>query len=454
MKSRLLFWALALCSATVAADNYPTSLYVIGDATPAQWNSDDVVRMVTVEEGVYEYTGDFTEGRMRFVTTYDFAPGYGPAMATTVVGDNLNETYLDLTTGSHELEFRSDYTSPDKSFKVTAAGRYKFRVDLTGETPVVEVSDGTDQPDQWATNPEAVYAVGSATNAGWAIENSIALRETAFDSGIYQGSLYLNTADEGAELKFMVMQKWNNRMYVATAANTPVDATGEYDLKYTTSGDEDWKFIVGIEGLYDVTVDTKNLKMIISEPQDSYPEQLWLVGPAVGGWVFDNNKVLVSNDEEGVYSWTGDLAEGELKFFAGDNFGAVAYGAESNMTPLQEGILNVIMLSSDVDNKFNVLSDQVGNYTLILDLKAMTLNVDKNEGPSTGIDEAKVVDWVQESYGIVCDEARAMALYDISGRKVASVNDTLLPYDGLNAGVYVLVIETAQGRTTHKIAVR
>ena len=124
------------------------------------------------------------------------------------------------------------------------------------------------------------------------------------------------------------------------------------------------------------------------------------------------------------------------------------------MTPLQEGILNVIMLSSDVDNKFNVLSDQVGNYTLILDLKAMTLNVDKNEGPSTGIDEAKVVDWVQESYGIVCDEARAMALYDISGRKVASVNDTLLPYDGLNAGVYVLVIETAQGRTTHKIAVR
>lgn len=192
MKSKLLlFSALALCSATVAANDYPTSLYVIGDATPAQWNSDDVIRMVTVEEGVYEYTGDLTEGRMRFVTTYDFAPGYGPAEATTVVSDNPNETYLELTTGSHELELRSDYTSPDKSFKVMAAGRYQFRVDLTGETPVVEVSDATNLPDQWATHSESIYAVGSATNAGWFIENSIALHETAFDSGIYQGLLYL-----------------------------------------------------------------------------------------------------------------------------------------------------------------------------------------------------------------------------------------------------------------------
>lgn len=455
MKSKLLlFSALALCSATVAANDYPTSLYVIGDATPAQWNSDDVIRMVTVEEGVYEYTGDLTEGRMRFVTTYDFAPGYGPAEATTVVSDNPNETYLELTTGSHELELRSDYTSPDKSFKVMAAGRYQFRVDLTGETPVVEVSDATGLPDQWATHSESIYAVGSATNAGWFIENSIALHETAFDSGIYQGSLYLiNTADEGAELKFMVMQKWNNRMYVAAVSGTSVDAVGEYDLKYTTSSDEDWKFIVNIEGLYDVTVDTKNLKMTISEPQISFPEQLWLVGPAVGGWEFDNNKVLINSGEEGVYSWTGDLVQGELQFFAGDNLDAVAYGAESDMTPLQEGFLNVIMLSNDVDNKFNVLSTQEGNYTLVLNLNDMTLEVVKN-GTSTAVDEVEVIDWVQESYGIVSEQARAMALYDISGREVVSVNGTLLPFDGLRAGIYVFVIETTQGRATHKIVIR
>ena len=47
-----------------------------------------------------------------------------------------------------------------------------------------------------------------------------------------------------------------------------------------------------------------------------------------------------------------------------------------------------------------------------------------------------------------------MALYDISGRKVASVNGTMLPFEGMNAGVYVLAIETPQGRTTAKIVIR
>ena len=84
----------------------------------------------------------------------------------------------------------------------------------------------------------------------------------------------------------------------------------------------------------------------------------------------------------------------------------------------------------------------------------MKLNVEKNEGPSTAIEEIESIDWVQESYGIVCDRAQSMALYDISGRKVVSVDASLLPFDGLNSGIYVLVIETSKGRMTHKIAVR
>ena len=104
--------------------------------------------------------------------------------------------------------------------------------------------------------------------------------------------------------------------------------------------------------------------------------------------------------------------------------------------------------------KFYVEAAQAGNYTLTVDLKAMKLNVEKNEGPSTAVEEIESVDWVQESYGIVCDRAQSMALYDISGRKVVSVDATLLPFDGLNSGIYILVIETSKGRMTHKIAVR
>ena len=458
MKSKLLlFSALALCSATAAADNYPSSLYVLGDATSAQWNTDDAIRMVTVENGVYEYTGDLTEnGRIRFVTTYDFAPGYGPAMASTPVGDNPNDIYLELTTGSHELEYRNDYYSPDKSFKVMTAGRYKFRVDLTGEKPVVEVSDATGLPDQSFSYPEVIYPIGNATNAGWAIENSYPLHETSFDSGVYSGTMFLNRCDAFDGLKFMVVPRFNqtdNKMYVAAQPNQTIGAPGEYDLKYTLSGDEDWKFSVTIEGLYDVTVDITSLKMTISEAQNFSPEKLWLVGDAVGGWSFDDNKVFVKTETEGEYSYTGDFVKGEFKFYAGNKFGAVAYGAESNGTLLQEGDLALTILGSD-DNKFSVSADQAANYTLTVDLKNMKLNAKKNNGSSTVVEEIEVADWVQNAYGIVCEKAQAIALYDISGRKVASVNGTMLPFEGMNAGVYVLAIETPQGRTTAKIVIR
>ena len=180
---------------------------------------------------------------------------------------------------------------------------------------------------------------------------------------------------------------------------------------------------------------------------------MWLVGDAVGGWSFDDNKVFVKTETEGEYSYTGDFVKGEFKFYAGNKFGAVAYGAESNGTLLQEGDLALTILGSD-DNKFSVSADQAANYTLTVDLKNMKLNAKKNNGSSTVVEEIEVADWVQNAYGIVCEKAQAIALYDISGRKVASVNGTMLPFEGMNAGVYVLAIETPQGRTTAKIVIR
>lgn len=447
MKSRfLLFSVLALCSATVGAGNYPSSLYVIGDATPAQWTIDNIIRMVTVEDGVYEYTADLTEGYVRFVTTYDYVPGYGPVETST------SETSLELTTGFHELEYRAVYADPDKSFKVTTAGRYKFRIDLTSETPMVEVSDASELPDQAASHFETVYAVGDATNGGWLIENAVALPETSFDSGIYHTIMHLKPIELFDGLKFMMRRGWNNRMYVSAQPNQTINGLGEYDLKYTTSGDEDWKFAVTLkDGLYEVTVDVNTMKLSIAEVS-SYPRQLWVIGNALESeWTFKDENILTNTGEEGVYSWTGNLGEGEFKFYNGDSFGAVAYGAESNGTPLQEGALTMTILGND-DNKFVV--EQAGNYTLTVDLKNMKLNIKKNNGSSTVVEEINLPAWVQNEYGIVCEEACTMALYDISGREVVSVNDSLLPFDGLNAGIYVLVIKAPQGNSTSKIVIR
>ena len=240
-------------------------------------------------------------------------------------------------------------------------------------------------------------------------------------------------------------------MVKGSSVGTTTDVTGHYFLKNLKEGKT--VLVVRYVGYQteEVTVDVNTMKMTIAE---TYPDKLWVIGDAVGGWTFEDGNILVACEQSGVYTWTGDLAQGELKFYDGPSFDDVAYGAEGEQTPFQTGDLTLTKLSDGNDFKFYVESAQAGNYTLTVDLKSMKLHVEKNNAPSTGVETVEAAGWVQESYGIVCNEARAMALYDISGRKVASANATLLPFDALNTGVYVLVIETAQGRSTHKIVIR
>lgn len=455
MRTKVFFLATALVASISAgfADNYPEAMYVIGDATPAEWNSDNVIRMENVSEGVFEYTADFNEGRFRFVTTYDFAPGYGPKNATTVVSDNENETYLELATGDYELEYRQGYTDPDKSFKVTTAGRYKCRVDLTGTTPKVTISDGTGLADQYAEHPVAIYAIGDATTAGWTIENAIELAETSWNSGIYKATLKLAPQKE---LKFMQTRKWNNHMYVSTQSGTTINAEGDFEVKYTTSGDEDWKWVFNLEEKnYDLTVDLNTMKLTIATPEIVKPEQLYLVGPAIGGendWSFHDDQIFVKTDD-GIYTWTGDLKQGELKFFADKDYSAVAYGATSDKTPLQEGDLDVMLLGDGTDYKFNVTSEQAGNHTLTLNLNTMKLNVVRNGGTTTNLSINENLDWKIDGNRISCTGADRIEVLAINGMCINSCNNDQLDISNLHKGMYIAILHKNNQKSIHKFIV-
>lgn len=446
-----------LMSINVIAADYPANMYVMGDATPAGWNSDDVIRMENVSEGVFEYTAEFKEGRFRFVTTFDFAPGYGPKAAATMVSDNANETYLEMTVGNHELEYRKEYTDPDKSFKVTSAGRYKCRIDLTGETPIVTISDGTGLEDQFTQMPAAVYATGDATTAGWVIENAIEVAETSYNSGIYKSMLKLAP---GKELKFMQTRKWNNHMYVSTAASTPINAEGEYEVKYTTSGDEDWKWIFNLEEkYYNVTVDLNTMKLSIALPEIVKPEKLYLIGPAIGGendWGFHDDQIFVKTENDGVYTWTGDLKQGELKFFTDKDYFATAYGATTDQAAFKEGEQDVMVLGINIDYKFNVSAEQTGNYTLTLDLNNMKLNAVKNgdSGTATNISPEQEISWNITDDHIVCVDANQIEVLAISGTRIASCQGGQLDISNLHAGMYIAILHKNGQKSIHKFIVR
>jgi hypothetical protein len=190
---------------------------------------------------------------MKFVTHHDWLPSYGPAADNTP-----------LAVGTVDLTIRNTYEDGDNSFAVTA-GRYSLRLDLTGAAPQLTIADGTSLPDKGytAVYPETIFAIGSATAAGWTLDNAIAMNETEYNSGIYQGELAL----QSGELKFLKQKDWG-KAYGATAANTPLTGAGEYSIM-TIDDSNDLKFAVSLasETTFDVTVNATTGKMTVAEQQ-------------------------------------------------------------------------------------------------------------------------------------------------------------------------------------------
>ena len=278
------FYSLLLISVMFlsAAAEQPSRMFLIGDATPGGWSLDDATLMVSSGDGVYEWTGALNAGRMKFVIRHDWLPSYGPA------ADNMP-----LAVGTVELTIRNTYEDSDNSFAVTA-GRYSLRMDLTGATPQLTIEDGTSLPDKGyaAVYPEIIYAIGSATAAGWSLDDAIGMNETGYNSGVYAGELALQTG----ELKFLKQKDWG-MAYGATSANAPLTGAGEYDIM-SIDDSNDLKFAVSLaaETLFNVTVDAAAGKMTVAAKQEMALENVLAEG-AVEVYDIQGRFVAVSTED-------------------------------------------------------------------------------------------------------------------------------------------------------------
>ena len=407
------FLSLVLTVMLAVAPCFANRIYLIGDATPGGWSLDNAALMLPVSDGVYEWVGDLNTGLLKFVTHHDWLPSYGPATDKTA-----------LSVGTVDLALRSKDADSDNKFAVTA-GRYALTIDMTGETPQLTVADGTGMDDKGFDTyyPEVIYAIGSATTAGWTAKNAIEMRESAFNSGIYEKVLTLNTG----ELKFLHQKDWGAG-YGATLANDPVNGSGVYTI--AVLDDSDMKFAVTLTAAtdYKVTVNAVTSSMTLSY----YPEHLYIIGPAVGGWSwYDNAKEMTVSEEEGVFTWTGTLSEGEMKFFAEKDFGATAYGAiVAGQEIAATGEYDLEKLGAE-DKKFIAPAADV---TLTIDLKQMKL---------------VSVQSTAEGINMVAADG-IIRLYDLTGmlRITLPANENIT--DNLSKGIYILV----KGTETEKIIIR
>ena len=418
MKTRLLSLSFMIMLAAVQV--FAGRIYLIGDAMSSGWSLDAAPLMEQTGDNVYQWVGNLNNGTLKFLTHKDWVPSYGPTTNNTA-----------LTVGTFDLQLRSSNDDPDNAFAVTA-GRYALTIDLSGDTPQLTVANGAELPDKGLSSyyPEAIYAIGSATTAGWLAPSAIEMHESAFNSGIYNGTLTLSSG----ELKFL-NQKAFGAGYGASVSNDPINGAGVYTLK-ALDGD-DLKFAVTLDKAteFDVTANivagSLSLTATGVEPEVVYPANLYIIGPAVGGWSWDDNGKEMTTLEEGVYTWKGTLLAGEMKFFEQPKFEAVAYGAtEAGKVMSADGEYDIVKLI-DNDYKFIAPAD---NVTLTVNLKTMKLTSAKDV-PS--LNDIVLLNGMID-------------VYDITGFLVTRIENSYVGSCGLKAGIYIF--KSAQ--FTQKVVIR
>ena len=418
MKTRL--FSLSLMIMLAAVQVFAGRIYLIGPATSSGWSLDAAPLMEQTGDNLYQWVGNLNDGKLKFLTHKNFVPSYGPTTNNTA-----------LTVGTSDLQLRSSYDDPDNAFAVTA-GRYALTIDLSGDTPQLTVANGAELPDKGLSSyyPEAIYAIGSATTAGWRTPDAVEMHESACNSGIYNGTLTLSSG----ELKFLNQKDWGAG-YGASVSNDPINGAGVYtlvaldkaDLKFAVTLDEPTEFDVTAN----IVAGSLSLTATGVEPEVVYPAKLYIIGPAVGGWSWDDYGQEMTTLEEGVYTWTGKLLAAQMKFFEQPKFEAVAYGAtEADKVMSADGEYDIVKLI-DNDYKFIAPAD---NVTLTVNLKTMKLTSAKDV---TSLNDIVLLDGMID-------------VYDITGFLVTRIENSYVGSCGLKAGIYIF--KSAQ--ITQKVVIR
>ena len=391
MKTHLLSFVFVALIAT--SSSFANNLSLIGDATPGGWSLDSAIVMKPVADGIYEFVGNLKDGSLKFVVQHDFVPSYGP---------QTNGDLLEF--GIVELTYRASYEEPDNAFSVKA-GRYALTLDMSDTVAKLAVSDGTGLPDKWYVEyPDTIYAVGNATQAGWSAIDAIAMAETADNSGVYLDTLLLNPG----ELKFLCQKDWG----AGYGANVlmPLDST---DMKFVVAPALPTEYVVAVNLMAGtLTLQTNHVV---------YPDTLYILGPAVGGWSWDHNVQTMLPTEEGVYMWEGIVAEGEMKFFVEKDFLALAYGAIEDTEISATGEYALALLAQE-DKKFVTPNAEV---QMCVNLKDMTLNV--------------VMDILNSVENVNTDDS--VMLYDIMGNLRMATTEQIST-NTLPAGIYIVKTAT------------
>ncbi len=339
------------------------TLYIIGDAAPNGWNADNATALARTDNGIFSWTGELKAGEFKFILNQgEFLPSY-----------NNN--------GKGGLVLRTDDDQPDDKFSITEAGYYRLDVNLLALTIAVTPTEGV-VPEF----PE-LFFVGEETD--W---NFNPMTPDPLDPFIFKIGVFFT---KGGEFKFgTTAGSWEN-MFKATQPNAPYT---DQSMELVKGFDPDNKWYLNADETnraYRISVDTRTGQQRMMMREFTLFTEMYLVGSAAPcGWDLGNATPMTMDPSDPyIFTWTGALTEGELKFSAdkqsdwnGAWFLAPTDGAEPTGTAQQVIFINksdswytdmyTEIAVGDVDRKWNITS--AGNYTITLNQLLDQITIIKN----------------------------------------------------------------------------
>lgn len=328
------------------------TLFLIGSAAPNGWSADGAAPMKRKDNGVFSWTGNLNAGEFKFITTLgQFLPSY-----------NNN--------GEGGLVYRSDDAEPDLKFDVTEAGYYRVDANLLDLTCTVTPVDGN------APKYDKLFFVGGVT--GWSFWE---MTVDPLDPFLFRIGVFF---DGESEFKFGTASgSWEN-MFKATVPNAPYT---DQSTEFISGFDPDNKWLMTAaeaNKAYKICFDTRDgAERMICTLFEPYTT-MYIVGDATPkGWDIGNaTPMTVDPSDPNIFTWTGHLNTGELKFTAdkkSDWMGAWFLATEENMA-LTPGVTQKVLFIDkssadckaqyldiavgDVDRKWKVT--EAGTYTITL----------------------------------------------------------------------------------------
>ena len=161
-----------------------------------------------------------------------------------------------------------------------------------------------------AAVPENLYMCGGATSVNWDSGNAVEFTKTADGVFTYEGTLFAD------HLILMTEKGWGGTRIVPEANPTDLEETNSALSEITGGSHFENHWVVKSTGTWKLTVvfneEGDNVMVAAKKQQTQTPEHLYMCGPATSaGWSAENG-VEFTSAGDGVFTYVGDMNEGEL----------------------------------------------------------------------------------------------------------------------------------------------